>query len=189
LNCWVSGVITDRTGDVWIYTPERHKTEHHDRRRTIFIGPRGQAILRPYLLRDEQTCCFQPVDSERKRLAIMRKNRKTPVQPSQVNRRKRRPRRKPGNRYAVGSYRQAIARACDLAFPVPDDLPVEQRDAWRKAHRWSPNRLRHAAASQIRKKFGLEAAQVALGHATADVSQIYAQRDERLGVEVARQIG
>lgn len=37
--------------------------------------------------------------------------------------------------------------------------------------------------------FWLEAAQVAIGHTTVGVSQIYAQRDVRLGVEVARQIG
>ena len=55
--------------------------------------------------------------------------------------------------------------------------------------KWSPNRLRHSAATEIRKQFGLEAAQVTLGHATADVSQIYAERDLTLAVEVMRKIG
>jgi integrase len=55
--------------------------------------------------------------------------------------------------------------------------------------KWSPNRLRHTAATEIRKRFGLEAAQVALGHATADVSQIYAERDLTLAAEVMRKIG
>ena len=32
----------DRTGDVWTYTPERHKTEHHGKDRSIAIGPRAQ---------------------------------------------------------------------------------------------------------------------------------------------------
>jgi integrase len=54
---------------------------------------------------------------------------------------------------------------------------------------WSPNRLRHTAATEIRRRFGLEAAQVTLGHATADVSQIYAERDWSLAAEVMRKIG
>jgi hypothetical protein len=37
--------------------------------------------------------------------------------------------------------------------------------------------------------FGLEAAQVALGHARADVTQTYAERDARLGIEVAKRLG
>jgi integrase len=49
--------------------------------------------------------------------------------------------------------------------------------------------LRHNAATTVRQKFGLEAAQVVLGHSKADVTQVYAERDQRLAVEVARQVG
>ena len=52
----------------------------------------------------------------------------------------------------------------------PDDLDEAKRAEWKKAHRWSPNRLRHSAATAIRQRFGLEAAQVPLGHASADVT-------------------
>ncbi|MCX7424739.1 MAG: tyrosine-type recombinase/integrase [Planctomycetia bacterium] len=55
--------------------------------------------------------------------------------------------------------------------------------------RWSPNRLRHTAATEIRQRFGLEAAQVTLGHSQADVTQIYAEKDLTLAAEVARKIG
>jgi len=44
-------------------------------------------------------------------------------------------------------------------------------DAWRKAHRWHPHQLRHNAATELRKEFGLEAAQILLGHTKADVTQ------------------
>ena len=37
------------SGTVWEYTPESHKTEHHGRHRIIFIGPRGQIVLRERL--------------------------------------------------------------------------------------------------------------------------------------------
>ena len=60
---------------------------------------------------------------------------------------------------------------------------------WQSDHHWSPNRLRHTAATEIRSKFGLEAAQVILGHAQANVTQVYAERDIAKGVEVAKRIG
>jgi integrase len=54
---------------------------------------------------------------------------------------------------------------------------------------WHPNQLRHTHASEVRRVFGIEAAQVALGHARADVTQIYAERDMVLAERVAREIG
>ncbi len=38
------------------------------------------------------------------------------------------------------------------------------------------------AATRIRSEFGLETAQVVLGHAKADVTQIYAERDQAKAV-------
>jgi integrase len=54
---------------------------------------------------------------------------------------------------------------------------------------WAPNQLRHNAGTAVRQRFGLEAAQVVLGHSKADVTQVYAERDQRLAVEVALRIG
>lgn len=54
---------------------------------------------------------------------------------------------------------------------------------------WHPNQLRHSMGTDVRQHFGLEAAQCILGHAKADTTQIYAERDLRLAVEVARKIG
>jgi integrase len=191
----------DRSGDVWTYAPESHKTQHHGRQRTVFIGPKAQAVLLRYLARDAQAYCFRPCDSEAKRRAAEHEARKTPL--SCGNRpgtnRKRKPRKAPGERYTPYSYRRAIHRACDKAFPHPDygaaavsELPPAQLAelrTWQSARRWSPNQLRHAAATEVRRAFGLEAAQVVLGHSGADVTQIYAERDLAKGVEVARRIG
>ena len=60
---------------------------------------------------------------------------------------------------------------------------------WQSDHRWSPNRLRHSAGTEIRKRYGLEAAQVVLGHASADVTQVYAERDLQKAVEIMRDVG
>ena len=54
----------DRSGEVWKYTPAEHKTEHHGHRRLIIIGPKGQAILHPYLLRSKEAYCFSPQEAE-----------------------------------------------------------------------------------------------------------------------------
>jgi len=206
--CSIRPCDVDRSGDVWLYRPESHKCQHHDRGRVIAIGPRAQEILLPYLLRDATAFCFSPRDSEARRNAVRRDNRKTPMTPSQTARTPRRcPRRPAKDRYTKDSYCRAIARACDLAFPPPPPLgrlegestrkwrerltEVQSAElkAWQAAHRWSQNQLRHSAGTDVRKRFGLEAAQVVLGHAKANTTEIYAERDLRLAVEIARQVG
>ena len=74
------------------------------------------------------------------------------------------------------------------------EIPITEKQReelarWQSDKRWSPNQLRHTAATRIRKQFGLEAAQVILGHAAADVTQVYAERDADKAREVLRQIG
>ncbi len=155
--CALRPADLDISGDIWIYVPREHKMEHTGRQRRILIGPRGQNVLRPYLLRAPEEHCFL-----------------TP--------RAHRP-------YTTNSLHHALHRACDKAFPAPDGLGEHERSIWRDEHRWHPNQLRHAAATEIRQKFGLEGAQVALGHASADVSQIYAERDLGLAARIMREVG
>lgn len=69
--------------------------------------------------------------------------------------------------------RKTIIAGCELA----------------KVPAFAPNRLRHSAGTEVRAKFGLEAAQVVLGHTRADVTQTYAERDQAKAREVARKIG
>ena len=181
--CIVRPCDVDTADDVWVYRPESHKTQHHGRERAICIGPQGQDVLRPYLLRDKTAYCFSPTESEQRRLALLHASRKTPL--SYGNRpgtnRKRRPKKKPGDCYDTNAYRRAIHRAVDRAN--------REREKSDQLPKWSPNRLRHTAATKIRRVFGLEAAQVALGHSQADVTQIYAEKNLTLAAEVARKIG
>lgn len=196
----------DTSGPVWTYTPGSHKTEHHGRRRVVAIGPKAQAILQPYLSRDAEAFCFSPADSERKRREAAHANRKTPARHGNApgTNRKAKPKRTAGVRYTADSYRRAIERACNKAFPVPAEYrtpkaaELSEEEAtrrralakrWRASHRWAPNQLRHSAATDIRAKFGLEAAQVALGHASAQVTQIYAERDLSRALEIAAAVG
>jgi len=171
----------DRSGEVWAYRPAGHKLAHLGRDRVVWVGPQAQEVLLPYLVRASDSFCFSPAESEEKRRAEMRGKRKTPVQPSQVDRRKRRPKRKPADRYAKDAYTRAVGRAVAMANRArePDDL----------LPRWTPNQLRHAAATTIRRQYGLEAAQVVLGHASLGTTEVYAERDARLAREVMKKIG
>jgi hypothetical protein len=131
----------------------------------------------------------------------------------------RRPRRIPGEAYDVGAYRQAIWKACDRAFPPAAELarqrvasakpggkrarwetPAEWRarlgperwaqlEAHRRAHRWHPHRLRHNAATYLRREFGADAAQLILGHRSLAVTEIYAEPDMSKAIDVIQKIG
>jgi len=65
----------------------------------------------------------------------------------------------------------------------------EKAAAWRKIHRWTPNQLRYAAATSLRREFGIEAAQVVRGPSNANVTQIYAERDADRAKEIAKKVG
>jgi integrase len=181
----------DTSGTTWIYRPAAHKTAHHGNLRQIFIGPHAQAILRPFLTPlNPMACVFRPADAVAERIERLSAARKTPL--NQGNRpgsnRVRRPKRRPNDRYSVASYRKAIQRAADLA------------DAWAKAGqviandervvpRWHPHQLRHTAATEIRRRFGIEAAQTILGHATLNMTELYAEKNAEAGQRIAAAIG
>jgi len=93
-----------------------------------------------------------------------------------------------GDCYTNDSYRRAIHRACDKAFPARAELNAAESKEWQSQNRWSPNQLRHTAATEIRRQFGLEADQVTLGHSNANVTQIYAERDLTKAAEIMRQV-
>jgi integrase len=160
----------DRSDEVWVYTPDEHKTEHHEKSRQVYIGPQAQQVLTPYLLRAATACCFSPAES------VARAKRLQQERGKKWHSRKGlvvAPRWRPAERYQVSSYRVAVRRGCKQAGVAV----------------WTPNQLRHTAATAIRKRYGLEAAQVICGHQTADVTQVYAERDRQLAERVVREIG
>src|SRR5262249_44292241 len=123
-------------GRTWLYRPGTHKTEHHDVERVVFLGPQAQEILEPFLNgRHPGQYLFVPREAMEWLWGQKRKVRKTRVQPSQVCRKRRRPQKSAGDCYTVQSYERAIAMACRKAG-VPH---------------WSPNQLRHAKATELRK--------------------------------------
>ena len=174
--CSMAPVDLDRTADVWIYRPAEYKTEHFEKDRIIAIGPRAQKVLAPYLQdRAPESFCFSPVESELQRRAVAAANRKTPLSCGNCrgSNRVARPQRKANERYTTDSYRRAIHRVCDK-------LDLEK---------WSPNRLRHTASTEIRRRFGIDAARAVDGHSAASTTEIYAELDLNKAVEVMRALG
>jgi integrase len=207
----------DRSAAVWVYRPNKHKTAYRGKERAVALGPRAQAVLgefisircplcgvegRPPRLgsrdgalcgpcadrTDEAGVCgpwqrvecqpaeeylFSPARALAEWHEDKRAARKSKVQPSQRNRKKRRPRKEPGQVYSPNNYHHAIRAACDAAG-VP---------------RWHPHQLRHSHGTDVRKRYGLDAAQVALGHSEVSITQVYAEADLALAVRVAQEMG
>jgi integrase len=171
--CQMRSCDIDTSGRIWAYRPESHKTEHHDLERVVYLGPRSQNILRSWLKTDLTAYIFSPRESEDVRLAERRMRRQTPFRPSQRGRREPAKDRKIADRYDTRSYYHAIRRACDKA-----NVP-----------RWGPGRLRHNAATMIRKEFGLDVARTVLGHSSPAVTAVYAESDWAKAAEAMGQIG
>lgn len=183
----------DRSTDVWLFTPSSHKTEHHGRNRVIPIGPNAQGILLRYLARDSEAYCFVPKESERRRRAAQSEVRVVPMScgTKPGDRSKRRPKRQAGVKYRTDVYRRAITRACDRAFPAPQEIldDPEALAKWRREHRWAPNQLRHSAGTRIRRDFGVEGARAVLGHSKISTTEIYAEKDLGQAIRIAAAIG
>jgi integrase len=180
----------DRTGEwdgvesSWVYRPRQHKGTHRGRERVVPLGPRAREVLRRFLdglagggeagLGPDDPI-FSPRVAREEGYARMRAARKTPVQPSQQGskRRKANPKRMPGSWYSETTYAHAVAKGAERAG----------------VGHWHPNQLRHLVASEVRKRYGLEAAQVLLGHAKMNMTEHYAEKNLALAAKVAGEMG
>ncbi len=84
-------------------------------------------------------------------------------------------RRDAGDRYTTAAYGNRISEVCKR-----HGIPI-----------WSPNQLRHAAASQVRRNFDLDSARAVLGHQRGqeETTLIYAAEDLERAAKVAFKIG
>lgn len=106
--CQMRACDIDLRGAIWLYTPATHKNRWRDQQRVVPLGPKAQDVIRPFLSTTLDAYLFQPRRAVAERLAAKRKARKTKVQPSQLDRRKEKPRKQPGDRYDTRSYTRAI---------------------------------------------------------------------------------
>lgn len=180
----------EKAGDTWIYRPSDHKTQYLGVEKLVPLGPQAQDLLRGFLDRPDDAFMFSPAESagwrSEQRVEHRDPNRKTPIYPSELRARERRkqakkqetPKRPLRDRYDVDSYRRAVTYGIEKAARNGVEVP-----------HWHPHQLRHTRATEIRKQYGIEGAQVALGHQSADVTQIYAERNLALAMRIARETG
>jgi len=158
----------DTSGEVWTATPGTHKNEWRQKPRVLYFGPKAQAIVRPFLLRPADRHLFSPREAEAERHSLAPGHRRPHQKPNV-----RRTARFLHDHYDINSYRRAIQRACVEGGIAP----------------WHPHQLRHTAATEVRKRYGLEAAALILGHARCDVTQVYAEIDQARALQIAAEVG
>lgn len=202
----------DTQGDVWVYRPGRHNLEHKQQLREVFLGPQAQAVLRPWLRTDLLAYLFQPAETKGQKHAAQQSTRRSILTSSfsgstagLVSQSRR-----PTDHYTIASYRRAITRGCEAAYGMPEGLrriaaavallPEQERaaardrlrqeaSAWRKQHAWHSNQLRHAAATEIRKRFGIDAARTVLGHSHLATTEIHAEQDLEAATRIMGVLG
>ena len=164
----------DTSGEVWIYRPSEHKNAWRGQARHVGVGPEAQKLLAEFVvgLKPEEFV-FSPFRQREELFAAKRAARKTKVQPSQLNRRKKNAKKIPGAAFTSESLSQAILRTCKT-----HGIPT-----------WCPYQLRHAAGVRARRKLGLDAAQALLGHRTVGMTEHYSKLSVEDVKKVAGEIG
>lgn len=177
-TCRIRATELDVSGPVWLFSPSLHKTAHRKKIRTILVGPRAQLVIAPFMTRTIGGFIFRPCDAWDERQA-QRVAKYAPKAAgdyrswASYQARSEEKIGRGGECWNPKAYAKAIMRVCD-------DLNIP---------RWSPNQLRHNAATRIRKAYGLDVAQVVLGHSKADVTQIYADIDREKAVRAMEAAG
>ena len=168
-----------RAVEVWFFRPEGHKSEHHGKERRVYIGPRAQAILRPYLECDPEGFCFgqgngrRPYCESSFAKAIKRGLCKLAVALG----------------HTLPEAMKKPAKGGKKPKPKYGWMPMR---AWFEAEGvpyWHPHQIRHRAATELEADFELDSARVVLGHGDERTTRKYAERDFAKAEEVARQIG
>jgi integrase len=207
----------ETSGKMWTYIPQTHKTQHHGHQRVVYLGPQAQELLKPFLRPDLQAFIFQPADAERERREKMAAARETPLNEGNKPGSNRRddPEKRPGASYTVEAYCHAIHRACEQAFEMPDSYReprgknvkeaeeklaadvqkqrklhrANKRAEWRAKHCWHPHQLRHTVATRLRRDYGIDTANVILGHSTLTATQVYAEQDQAKAKQIMAEVG
>ncbi len=181
-------------GHVWVYTPPEHKTAWRRHERRIYLGPKAQAILKPYLTTDLGACLFSPADSVAWRNQARHAKRVVPI--NHGNRpgtnRKQSPRKRARSAYDANSYRRAISygiAAANKQLLAEAATAGIADDKVELVPHWHPHQLRHNAATNLRREYGIEVARIILGHRSAATTEVYAEMDHAQAMAVMGRIG
>jgi integrase len=192
----------DMTGAAWLYRPAFHKLSWRAKQRVIPLGPKARSIVREFLRSNVEAFLFSPVRGIEAFRAQRKSLRRTKVYPCEVLRVQSEKgavlKRTPGDRYTTTVYGGLIARACikadaaERAKAKKTARNAAQQSAINEqvfVPHWHPNQLRHNHATEVRRRYGLEAAGATLGHTKMSATEVYAERDQGLAERIAAEIG
>ena len=132
--CAMRRQFIDTTATPWVYRPPFHKTQWRGMIRAVLIGPRARKILKKYRDGNFDGCPFAPA--------------RVIANPPPKGIHAHLPVKRGTACWNTGTYTFAVRSACVNA----------------KVDEWTPNRLRHSFATDIRKKHGIRMAGALLGH-------------------------
>lgn len=166
--------------DVWLYRPGsdqehgKHKNAWRGQDRVVILGPQAIEVLTTWLRPEEpEAYLFQPRQAVEDRNVKRRAERKSRRTPSQLARKKKRnPKRQPGQCYKSTSYAHAVARACAKA-----------------GIKFRPYGLRHGRKMDIESNASSEAARAVLGQKSIQATQHYGKLDLKRATEVMVKLG
>jgi integrase len=157
----------------WVFQPEQHKNLRRGKFLAYVLGPQARAVLEPWLRVDPDEYLFQPREAMAEVRGVLRRARKSPVQPSQQHRSRGAGGRAAGERYLESSYYHAVLKACRKAGVEP----------------FTPNMVRHSFVSRIEAEYDIEDARKSVGHGSVQTTLLYTERDLRRAAEIAEQHG
>ncbi|MCB0358032.1 MAG: site-specific integrase [Bdellovibrionales bacterium] len=161
------------SADAWIYSPPEHKKKKYGQVRTIFLGPRCQALLDPYMDLGSTRYLF-PSDLVKLQEWQIREGKR-------VN----------DNLDRHGSQGQLIENK-EIVYRQLSRYVVHAvqraKEAGVNVEVFAPNQLRHGRATEVRERYdSLEAAAVFIQDTTS-VAAIYAEKSKAFGLQIAREI-
>jgi integrase len=215
--CQLTLADVDRSADVWLFAPPRHKAAWRNKPRVIAIGPRGQEVLREFIRircpecgvegrppligsRDGALCgpCADRMDEQDICGPWQRFEGHAPDAPlfSPAAQREEihaamRARRQTAVQPSQACRKKAKAQRLPGLWFVVAAVDMAIRRACKKAAvgHWHPHQLRHLHGARARAAAGLDGAQAALGHATPLMTEHYSRLQAEKAAEVARRIG
>lgn len=185
--CIIRACDIDKSGEVWLYRPQRHKTAWRGFEQVKAIPKVAQRIIEQSFRAERNAYLFSPADSmawHKQQRLENRKPRKTKRYPCEVRRLQKKARNStrrlnkqlPGDCYTSGSYCRALTYGFERAEKA--GVIIE---------RFVPNQVRHTIGTLISQQIGQQAAQRYLGHENLNTTSLYTERQIGELIEVATQ--
>jgi integrase len=167
--CNIRPIDIDRSGEVWLYRLQTHKTAYQGVDKIVPIVKDAKDALIDYLNRPEDAYCFSPAETmawSRAKQSAQRVGYGSYKKPIDD------PKRKPRAQYNASSYCRAIRNAAEKAG-VPS---------------WHPHQVRHRNAEDVSASKSVDHSQALLGHANRSMTEHYAKpvRNLARAIEAAK---